>query len=83
MPADVASAGFYGIPGPQSAKNKQKATREWNHVQTLVHKAHTKGRTVVVAGDYNMTYNTQHHKHKIGPSQVQTTMLHSAETTQN
>ena len=65
-------------PVPKGHRTRDKTAREWNTVQTLVHKAHAKGRTVLVPGDYNMSYNTEYHRHRTSSSQVQNTMLHSA-----
>ena len=72
--------GYYGRPDPQG-KNRIKAIAEWQAVQQIAYKAHGKDHTVILAGDYNMSYNTDAHRHRVGNDWTQHTMLHQAHAT--
>jgi hypothetical protein len=76
----VTVIGFYGRPDPQG-KNRIKAIAEWQSVQQLAYKAHGKDHIVILAGDHNMSYNTDTHRHRVGNDWTQHTMLHQAHAT--
>ena len=76
----VTVIGYYGRPDPQG-KNRIKAIAEWQAVQQIAYKAHGKDHTVILAGDYNMSYNTDAHRHRVGNDWTQHTMLHQAHAT--
>jgi exonuclease III len=67
--------GYYGRPSPQSTP---QATADWQAVQHMVHKQHAKGNIVVVAGDFNLSFNTPTHRQNVSKSTLQHTMLQSA-----
>ena len=67
--------GYYGRPSPQSTP---QATADWQAVQHMVHKHHAKGNIVVVAGDFNLSFNTPTHRQNVSKSTLQHTMLQSA-----
>ena len=67
--------GYYGRPDPQG-ENRIKAIAEWQAIQQIAYKAHGKDQTVILAGDYNMSYNTDAHRHRVGNDWTQHTMLH-------
>ena len=50
----VTVIGYYGRPSPQSAP---QAIADWQAVQQMMHKHHAKGNIVILAGDFNMSYN--------------------------
>ena len=76
----VTVIGYYGRPDPQG-KNRIKAIAEWQAVQQIAYKAHGKDHIVILAGDYNMSYNTDAHRHRVGNDWTQHTMLHQAHAT--
>jgi exonuclease III len=74
----VTTIGYYVRP---SAQNTLQAITDWQAIQQMIHKHHAKVRIVILAGDFNLSYNTPSHRHNISKSTVQRTILQSALTT--
>ena len=71
----VTIIGYYGRPNPKATP---QAVSDWQDIQTKVHKCHAKGHTVILAGDFNLSYNWLSHRQQLSHSPLQHTMLNAA-----
>jgi exonuclease III len=53
----VGAVTIIGYYGRRNFKATPKAVSDWQDMQTKVQKCHAKGHTVIIAGDFNLSYN--------------------------